>query len=169
MYGQAQVIVQPAHKFLINHSLTLFLSTLILFGCTRKVTIEVGNKGIDAALSEGNGEMYNHLTTDDAIRELVNHPAFKGFGALLLPRDPITGYDDTQLRNIGSLIPYHNHVDPDIVVDALNHMIDETNDGRTIFYDFYTKQEIKLFMRWTTKPQSQRIYHRKSRRKSCKR
>jgi hypothetical protein len=26
-------------------------------------------------------------------------------------------------------------VDPDIVVAAINHMIDEVNDGETIFYD----------------------------------
>jgi acetyl esterase/lipase len=32
-------------------------------------------------------------------------------------------------------------VDPDIVVGALNHMIDEVNDGKTIFYDFYTEQQ----------------------------
>jgi hypothetical protein len=32
-------------------------------------------------------------------------------------------------------------VDPDIVVSAINHMIDEINDGKTIFYDFYTEQQ----------------------------
>jgi hypothetical protein len=32
-------------------------------------------------------------------------------------------------------------VDPDIVVGAVNHMIDEINDGKTIFYDFYTDEQ----------------------------
>jgi acetyl esterase/lipase len=32
-------------------------------------------------------------------------------------------------------------VEPEIVVGALNHMIDEINDEKTIFYDFYSEQE----------------------------
>jgi len=27
------------------------------------------------------------------------------------------------------------------VVSALNHLIDEVNNGKTIFYDFYTESE----------------------------
>jgi acetyl esterase/lipase len=124
-----------------NRGWILLFFVLILFGCTRKDAIEVGNDGIDADYSEVNGEMYNHLTNDNDVRDIVNHPAFEGFGELLLPRDHTSGYDNTQLRNVGSLMPYHSHVDPDIVVGALNHMIDERNDGKTIFYDFYTQQE----------------------------
>ena len=91
--------------------------------------------------SEENGEMYDHLTTSNVIRDIVDHPAFNEFGELLLPRDNNSGYDNTQLRNVGSLMPYHSHVNPNIVVGAINHMIDEINEGRTIFYDFYTSQE----------------------------
>jgi acetyl esterase/lipase len=71
----------------------------------------------------------------------VNHPAFKGFGQYLLPWDNGTNYYNTPLNNVSSLLPYHNHVDPNIVVGAINHMIDEINDGKTIFYDFYTEQQ----------------------------
>jgi acetyl esterase/lipase len=38
-------------------------------------------------------------------------------------------------------MPYHGHVDPEVVVGAFNDMIDEVNDGKTIFYDFYTEQQ----------------------------
>jgi acetyl esterase/lipase len=38
-------------------------------------------------------------------------------------------------------MPYHSHVVPDTVVAALNHMIDEVKDGKTIFYDLYTEQQ----------------------------
>lgn len=38
-------------------------------------------------------------------------------------------------------MPYHNNVDPDTVVGAINHIIDEVGDGKTIFYDLYTKQQ----------------------------
>ena len=42
------------------------------------------------------------------------------------------------LRNIGSLLPYHTHVDPAVVVSSLNRMIDDASAGKTIFYDIYT-------------------------------
>ena len=84
---------------------------------------------------------FDHLKTRDTVRDIVNHPAFKGFGQLILPEDNNAYHDDTLLSNVGSLMPYHSHVDPDIVVGALNHMIDEVKDGKTIFYDFYTEQQ----------------------------
>ena len=42
------------------------------------------------------------------------------------------------LRNIGSLLPYHSHVDSVVVVSSLNRMIDDASAGRTVFYDIYT-------------------------------
>jgi len=103
--------------------------------------IETGNKIIDSTYSEETGGMDNHLTTSNFIRDMVNHRAFKDFGTYMLPRDDNTYYYDTRLNNVGSLMPYHDHVDPDIVVGAINYMIDEVNDHKTIFYNFYTEQE----------------------------
>ncbi len=99
-----------------------------------------GNNTNRKKYSRETEKMDNHLTTNSNIGDIVNHPAFKGFGELLLPRDNNSGYYNTQLRNVGSLMPYHSHVEPDIVVGAINHMIDEVNDGKTIFYDFYTNE-----------------------------
>jgi hypothetical protein len=57
-----------------------------------------------------------HLTADDTILDLLNHPAFAGFGRLLLPWDD-RGYDNSmRLRNVSALLPYHSHVDPGTVV-----------------------------------------------------
>ena len=41
-------------------------------------------------------------------------------------------------------MPYHSHVDPDMVVTALNRMIDEVKDGKTIFFDLYTEQQKRV-------------------------
>ncbi|MFZ7128633.1 MAG: alpha/beta hydrolase, partial [Desulfobacterales bacterium] len=84
---------------------------------------------------------YAHITTDGSVRHIVEHPAFKGFSQLILPRAHDTDSLDTLLSNIRSLMPYHDHVDPDTVVGTLNHMIDEVNEGKTVFYDFYTEQQ----------------------------
>lgn len=90
--------------------------------------------------SEGNnGNKKVHLTIDDYVRDIVNHPAFDGFGELLLPHDNNSSYYNTSLSNIASIMPYHGNIRPNIVLGALNHMIDEVNDGSTVFYDIYTK------------------------------
>lgn len=78
-----------------------------------------------------------HIHASDTVRDLALHPAFRGFGQLLLPWDDARGAS-TPLAQIASLLPYHTHVDPDTVVDALNRMIDDASAGRVLFYDFYT-------------------------------
>lgn len=97
----------------------------------------------DKFLNEGKkpNVTYAHLTTDDSVYGMANHPAFRGFGEYLLPWDDNTPYYDTSLKNVHLLLPYYNHVDPDIVVGAVNHMIDERNAGKTIFNNFYTAQQ----------------------------
>jgi hypothetical protein len=98
----------------------------------------MGNIGKTMALKEHGS--YDHITTNDSIRRIVDHPAFKGFSRLMLPRENNTDQYDTPLSNVRALMPYHGHVDPDIVVDALNHLIDKVKDGKTIFYVFYTER-----------------------------
>jgi len=57
-----------------------------------------------------------HLRVSDSVGDLLEHPAFAGFARLLLPWDD-RRYDTTMtLSNIGSLLPYHTHVDPAVVV-----------------------------------------------------
>ena len=88
-----------------------------------------------------NGAKSKHLTPDSTIGELLRHPAFSGFGSLLLPWDG-RDYDDTmRLRQAGSLLPYHSHVDPAAVTAGLNRMIDDAAAGRRVHYDIYTAQQ----------------------------
>jgi acetyl esterase/lipase len=56
----------------------------------------------------------------------------------LLPWDD-RAYDGRMpLRDLGSLLPYHSHVDPAAVVGGLNALIDDVQGGKTVFYDIYT-------------------------------
>jgi acetyl esterase/lipase len=82
-----------------------------------------------------------HLSVGDRIRDVLEHPAFVGYGRLLLPWDDRRYDMDMRLASIASLLPYHSHVDPQVVVDALNRMIDDVNAGKTVFYDFYTEAQ----------------------------
>ncbi len=98
--------------------------------------------GATVAASRPRGpEIYAHLTTGDTVGSIVSHPAFAGFGRLLLPRAGDVASSDTPLHNVRSLMPYHDHVVPGVVVSALNRMIDDARDGKTIFYDVYTEEE----------------------------
>jgi acetyl esterase/lipase len=105
---------------------------------TTVVQNEVSN--LDESTNDENG-IYAHITTNDSVRHMVNHPALRGFGRYLLPWDNGTDDYDKSLNHVGLLLPYHSHVDSNIVVDAINHMIDEVKAGKTIFYDFYTEQQ----------------------------
>lgn len=81
------------------------------------------------------------LTIDSRIDDLLKHPAFKSFGRLLLPWDDRPHDATLKLKNIGTLLPYHSHVDAGVVVSSLNRLIDDAAAGQTIFYDIYSDAE----------------------------
>jgi acetyl esterase/lipase len=63
---------------------------------------------------------------------------------LLLPWDD-RDYDvGMRLSEIGRLLPYHNHVDPNVVTASLNRLIDDSVAGKAVFYDFYTEAEKRV-------------------------
>jgi acetyl esterase/lipase len=92
-----------------------------------------------SAHAQGTGN-YAHFTLNNYVRDIVNHPAFNGFGERMLSRDNNTGDYNTRLSNDTGRLPYAQNIAP-IVVNALNHLIDEVNGGKTIFYDFYTPRQ----------------------------
>ena len=79
-----------------------------------------------------------HLDARMHLSDLLRHPAFAGFAPLILPWDD-RAYDERMpLSRIGSLLPYHTHVDPETVASGLNRMIDEAASGKPVFYRFYS-------------------------------
>lgn len=118
---------------LLGYSLFLCF-IIILLSC-------VPNSNPDTKRDTVTKNMNVHLTSENYVRDIVNHPAFKGFGDLLLPWDDNSNYYNTRLTNIGSLMPYHSNVRIDVVLRAVNHLIDEVNNNKRIFYDFYTEQQ----------------------------
>lgn len=84
--------------------------------------------------------MREPFTVDSTVGDVVNHPAFAGFGRLVLPLDG--SYDEAMsLRNVASLLPYHTNVDPVRSADTLNAMIARVDAGETIFYHIYSAEE----------------------------
>jgi acetyl esterase/lipase len=91
-------------------------------------------KDTDVRASQG-----GHLCVENTIGDLLRHPAFAGFAPLILPWDDRAYDEQLPLTRIGSLLPYHSHVDAETVAGALNRMIDEAVRGRTVFYRFYSE------------------------------
>jgi len=79
-----------------------------------------------------------HLDAKSTVRDLLRHPAFAGFAHLILPWDDRAYDEQMPLSRIGSLVPYHTHVDPETVATGLNRMIDDAASGNTVFYRFYS-------------------------------
>jgi len=79
-----------------------------------------------------------HLDAKSTLRDLLRHPAFAGFAHLILPWDDRAYDEQMPLARIGSLLPYHTHVDPETVASGLNRMIDDAAGGKTVFYRFYS-------------------------------
>src|SRR5687767_6267579 len=60
----------------------------------------------------------SHLNVGDRLGDVLQHPAFTGHARLLLPWDDRPYDEDLPLTRIGSLLPYHSQVDPQVVVDG---------------------------------------------------
>ena len=81
--------------------------------------------------TEGDMDEPAWLTESDTIADMVNHPAFADFGAHLLPR-PQDAQSDLPLREVGRLMPWHSHVQPPVVLQAVNRMIADSSAGKTV-------------------------------------
>lgn len=123
---------------IVSYNSILVILLAIILSCTTKDKSEKENNTGELEQDDQNMVISGHLTTSNYARDIVNHLAFKGFGDLLLSFDNNSAYYNTRLSDVGLLVPYHSHVNPDVVIDAFNHMIDEVNDGKKIFYDIYT-------------------------------
>lgn len=81
------------------------------------------------------------FTVDDRLGDILGHPAFAGFAHLVLPRADLDIDPDARIAAIASTLPYHQHVDPHVVVKALNRMVDDVAAGRVVFFDIYDEAE----------------------------
>src|SRR5574340_526914 len=97
---------------------------------TRATTFTAVTAVLPVLLGAGQG---GHLSAQSTIGDLLRHPAFAGFAHLILPWDDRAYDEQMPLARIGSLLPYHSHVDAETVAGALNRMIDDAARGRTVF------------------------------------
>ena len=77
-------------------------------------------------------------TTETRIADVINDPAFDGYGRLIFPVN--SGYYSG--NTLGDLrLTWYNHIDPAKTVEIANYMRSHALAGDTIFYDIYTEEE----------------------------
>jgi acetyl esterase/lipase len=118
-------------------------ASALVFGlATSRAPVDASaqSSGERGSMQEQTGQnAFGHLKASDSIKDLLAHPAFAGFAAQLLPWDG-RAYDGRMLlQDIGALLPYHSAVNPKDVIAGLNRMVDDVNQGQTVFYDIYTE------------------------------
>jgi acetyl esterase/lipase len=99
------------------------------------------NEAVEAGAEPVKPRADRHLAPDDRIGDVLHHPAFRGYASLLLPWDDRFYDEKMPLTEIAALLPYHNHVQPRVVVDGLNRIVGDVSAGRQVFYSFYTEEQ----------------------------
>lgn len=130
-------------RLMILSVFTVFFSVITSCSTTspQDDLFEVMQPGQDTSPSEEKNnymDNLNLLTVNSTVYDVVNNPAFKGFGRYILPLE--RRYDpDMKLKKIPSLLPYHNYVDAERAVDYINEMIAMVHRGDRLYYDLGRK------------------------------
>lgn len=93
---------------------------------------------------EGGKALGTALGPASTIGDILNHPAFVGFAKRILPWDGRCYDAGLPLGALGSLLPYHSHVDVAAAINGLNRMIADVASGETVFYDIHTEAQKQI-------------------------
>lgn len=95
---------------------------------------------LPATASAESGTHTEPFTVDTKIHDVIDHPAFEGFGRLLFP----TLFDIPQrlpLKELYQLLPAYHNINGETAAEVLNFLKDQVEDGYQVFYDIYTEEE----------------------------
>ena len=115
----------------------LTIAALLAASCSQAGADTARSSGTASLDGNGHGDGMP-LSVDDRVQDILRHPAFAGHARLILPWDNRDYDEQMPLKSIGSLLPYHSHVEPRVVVGALNRMIDDARRGQRVFYRFHS-------------------------------
>lgn len=82
----------------------------------------------------------NYFVKDTKVSEVINDPAFKGFGRLIFPINTDYWSGET-LKDIR--LTWYSHINPDKTVEIVNNLKERVSVGETVFFDIYTEAEKK--------------------------
>lgn len=82
-----------------------------------------------------------HLSADDTLGDLLDHPSLAGFAEHTLPWHGRAYDRSLPLSRIGSLLPYHSDVETGAVLAGLNLLIEDAERGVPVFHEIYSEEE----------------------------
>ena len=132
-----------------RNNLLMLLSLMIIFfsGCSANRDPQEDNPsqgsgrfGTTTRSAEAEDELPT-VAAQSRVVDIINLPDFDEFGRFLFPTERGMPDSSMQLSAIGSLLPYHNHIDTDTTLDVINEMLRMVRDGDTIFYEIYSDEE----------------------------
>ena len=89
---------------------------------------------------EGAPLEFDPVTRDTLVRDVMDNPAFAGYGRLLFPVDR-TIPDDMTLEDVGDVLIWYNYINPDKTVEIVNSLGERAAAGDVVFYDIYTDEK----------------------------
>lgn len=90
-------------------------------------------------------KIYEHVYPNSKITDVMEHPAFDGNGRLLFPWDNSARYGKNMtMFDVPEMHLWHTNLDVYEMVNGINRMIDDRNNGNKVFYDIYSETERKL-------------------------
>lgn len=79
-------------------------------------------------------------SVDTKVWDVINDPAFEGYGRLIFPADRTIDKGMT-LSEVDRLLTWYNNVKPERTVEIVNYLKSQAEAGKQIFYDIYTDEE----------------------------
>lgn len=101
---------------------------------------DVPKVSLSAEEEQISGTQYKYITAETPIFDVIEHPAFKGYGRFIFPWDDTGRYRGLTMRDAPSLHLWHTNMNVEEMLAGVNRMIDDVNKGERIFYDIYTEK-----------------------------
>lgn len=126
--------------FIIIFSM-LFALGMFMFFRNKKADMQ-NNSSVDNVKVENNTNyIKSEITENTAVGEIIDNPYFENFGEFIFPVQGRSNYSNIKISDIDSLLPYHSHINTNTTIEVINYMENQVNEGNTIFYDIYSKEE----------------------------
>ena len=85
-------------------------------------------------------EGFTDVTRETRVQDVIDSPVFGEYGRLIFPADrTISG--ELTLENVGDILTWYTHINPDKTVEIVNYLGKSAAAGDTVFYDIYTEEE----------------------------
>lgn len=90
-------------------------------------------------LPESN-EDFMEVTKETRVQDVIDSPVFGKYGRLIFPADRTISSELT-LENVGDILTWYTHINPDKTVEIVNYLGKSAVAGDTVFYDIYAEEE----------------------------